>query len=66
MGLAFDRLRLHRLWVARSPADEASHRTLVGAGMVEEDRLRAHVHVRGKWRNSITCSVLAEGWASRR
>ncbi|MFP8941685.1 GNAT family N-acetyltransferase [Streptomyces fenghuangensis] len=66
MGLAFDRLGLHRLWAARSPANEASHRTLVRAGMTEEGRIRGHVHVRGSWRDSITYSVLAEEWQPKR
>ena len=66
MGLAFDELGLHRLWAARSPDNEASHRTLVKAGMTEEGRIRAHVHVRGKWRDSITYSVLAEEWRRKR
>ncbi|GAA3654826.1 GNAT family protein [Streptomyces chitinivorans] len=66
MGLAFDRLGLHRLWAARSPANKASHRTLVRAGMTEEGRIRGHVHVRGSWRDSITYSVLAEEWQPER
>ncbi|QKW51289.1 GNAT family N-acetyltransferase [Streptomyces buecherae] len=62
--LAFTELGLHRLWAARSPHNIASERTLLAAGLTEEGRIRAHVHVRGAWRDSITYSILREEWES--
>jgi ribosomal-protein-alanine N-acetyltransferase len=62
MGLAFDRLGLHRLWAARSPLNTVSHRTLIAAGMQEEGRIREHVCVRGVWRDSIVYGVLESEW----
>ncbi|NJQ02911.1 GNAT family N-acetyltransferase [Streptomyces zingiberis] len=66
MDLAFGSLGLHRLWAARSPANTASHHVLTKAGMVEEGRIRGHVHVRGAWRDSVTYSVLEEEWRAAR
>ena len=60
--LAFGELELHRLWAARAPLNYASERTLLRAGFVEEGRIREHVLVRGKWRDSITYSSLASEW----
>lgn len=60
--LAFTDLGLHRLWAARSPHNVASEKTLLAAGMTEEGRIRAHVHVRGAWRDSITYGILREEW----
>ncbi|MDN3360132.1 GNAT family protein [Actinomadura sp. DC4] len=62
MGLAFDKLGLHRLWAARAPLNTASHRTLIAAGMQEEGRIREHVRVRGVWRDSIVYGVLEREW----
>lgn len=62
LALAFNELGLHRVWAARSPVNDASARTLEQAGMIEEGRIRDHVHVRGAWRDSITYSVLEHEW----
>ncbi|MBB5940429.1 GNAT family N-acetyltransferase [Streptomyces zagrosensis] len=62
--LAFADLGLHRLWAARSPLNVASGKTLLAVGMTEEGRIRAHVHVRGAWRDSIIYGILREEWAA--
>lgn len=62
-ALGFRTLRLHRIWAARSPLNEASARTLLRAGMTEDGRIRDHVLVRGAWRDSITYSILEHEWA---
>ncbi|MDT0345196.1 GNAT family N-acetyltransferase [Streptomyces litchfieldiae] len=59
LALGFDSLGLHRIWAARSPDNAASRVVLDRVGMVEEGRIRAHVHVRGAWRDSVVHSVLA-------
>ena len=58
--LGFSELGLHRLWGARSPANEASGRTLRKAGMIEEGTIRGHLYTRGAWRDSVVHSVLAD------
>lgn len=63
LGLSFDTLGLHRVWAARSPLNTASETVLNRAGMVEEGRIRHHVHVRGAWRDSIVHSILEDEWA---
>ncbi|MER5292749.1 GNAT family protein [Streptomyces pharetrae] len=65
LGLGFEELGLHRVWGARSPANEASARTMARAGMVEEGRIREHVHKAGAWRDSIVHAILDHEWAAR-
>jgi RimJ/RimL family protein N-acetyltransferase len=62
MTLGFGVLDLHRIWAARAPANEASHRTLLRAGMIQEGRIRGHVLVHGAWRDSITYGILRDEW----
>ncbi|MDT0317744.1 GNAT family N-acetyltransferase [Streptomyces millisiae] len=62
LALGFDVLGLHRIWAARSPENAASRAVLERAGLVEEGRIRDHVHVRGAWRDSIVHSVLENEW----
>ncbi len=40
LSVGFDDLRLHRIWGARSPQNEASARTMAAVGMVEEGTIR--------------------------
>lgn len=61
-ALAFGPLALHRLWAARAPLNTASAKTLLRAGLTEEGRIRAHVLVRGTWRDSVTYSILDHEW----
>jgi RimJ/RimL family protein N-acetyltransferase len=61
--LGFAVLGVHRVWAARSPANTASERTLLKAGMTEDGRIRDHVFVRGAWRDSITYSILEHEWS---
>lgn len=66
LGLAFDDLRLHRVWGARSPLNKASERTMAKVGMVEEGRIREHIEKRGVWRDSVVHSILEREWAGQR
>jgi ribosomal-protein-alanine N-acetyltransferase len=66
LELAFGRLGLHRVWGARSPANEASARLMAGLGMAEEGRIRHHVFVRGAWRDSVVHSILEDEWGAAR
>ncbi|WP_049567646.1 GNAT family N-acetyltransferase [Streptomyces sp. SBT349] len=63
LGFGFDSLKLHRIWAARSPQNEASRVVLIRAGLAEEGHIRDHVFVRGAWRDSIVHSVLSHEWA---
>jgi ribosomal-protein-alanine N-acetyltransferase len=66
LELAFGRLRLHRVWGARSPDNVASARLMTALGMAEEGRIRHHVFVRGAWRDSVVHSILEEEWLAVR
>lgn len=61
----FEQLGLHRIWAARSPLNVASKRLLDKCAFVDEGRIRDHVSVSGKWRDSITCSLLEDEWRAR-
>lgn len=62
LGFGFDHLGLHRIWGARSPVNMASERVMLRAGMMEEGRIRDHVHVHGAWRDSIVHAILEDEW----
>ncbi|MFI8201107.1 GNAT family N-acetyltransferase [Streptomyces sp. NPDC085942] len=58
LACAFDDLGLHRVWGARSPHNTASARTMERAGLTEEGYIREHVQRAGRWRDSVTHSIL--------
>lgn len=58
--LGFSELGLHRIWGARSPLNQASARTMLAAGMVEEGTIRGHLFTRGAWRDSVVHSILRD------
>ncbi|MFI1826165.1 GNAT family N-acetyltransferase [Streptomyces sp. NPDC020412] len=62
LGYGFEELGLHRVWGARSPVNEASAATMAAAGMVEEGRIREHVHKGGRWRDSVVHAMLDREW----
>ncbi|WP_055483703.1 GNAT family N-acetyltransferase [Sphaerimonospora mesophila] len=62
LRLGFGELGLHRIWGARSPDNHASGRLMRKLGMVEEGRIRDHLLVRGRWRDSIIHSILEDEW----
>ncbi len=64
-GFGFEELNLHRIWGARSPANEASASTMARAGMVAEGRIREHIHKGGAWRDSVVHAILDREWAAR-
>jgi ribosomal-protein-alanine N-acetyltransferase len=57
---AFNRLCLHRIWAARAPLNSASATVLTRAGFTEEGLIRAHVHVRDRWRDSVVYGLLSQ------
>ncbi|MFF0723761.1 GNAT family N-acetyltransferase [Streptomyces sp. NPDC004134] len=62
LAFGFDDLGLHRIWGARSPLNEASARTMLKAGMIEEGRIREHIKKNGQWRDSIIHAILDREW----
>ncbi|MEU3598598.1 GNAT family N-acetyltransferase [Streptomyces sp. NPDC006798] len=62
LGAGFEELGLHRVWGARAPLNDASAATMAAAGMVEEGRIREHVHKAGVWRDSIVHAMLDREW----
>ncbi|MFJ8083289.1 GNAT family N-acetyltransferase [Streptomyces sp. NPDC096205] len=66
LGVAFDDLRLHRVWGARSPHNAASARTMAAVGMTEEGVIREHVLKGGVWRDSVVHAILDREWRASR
>ncbi|MCW2904568.1 MAG: GCN5-related N-acetyltransferase [Streptosporangiaceae bacterium] len=62
LRLGFEQLALHRLWGARSPANDVSGALMTKLGMIEEGRIRHHLRIRGAWRDSIVHSILENEW----
>lgn len=61
----FRRLQLHRLWATCIAENVGSARVLEKAGMHLEGRLRDHVLLRGRWRDSLLYAVVRDeraGW----
>lgn len=66
LTLGFRKLRLHRIWGARSPANVPAQLAMLTAGMVEEGRIRHHVWTPHGWRDSIVHSALEDEWEGER
>ncbi|WP_314225216.1 GNAT family N-acetyltransferase [Streptomyces zaehneri] len=58
VSVGFNDLKLHRIWGARSPLNEASAKTMSAVGMVEEGTIREHVLKAGEWRDSVVHAIL--------
>ncbi|GIG69914.1 GNAT family N-acetyltransferase [Phytomonospora endophytica] len=58
VDLAFDRLKLHRVFAGADPANHASIRVLEKIGMRYEGTRREDVFKDGKWRDSVTYAIL--------
>ncbi|TMR22911.1 GNAT family N-acetyltransferase [Nonomuraea turkmeniaca] len=65
LSFGFKELGLHRIWGARSPANLPAQLAMLTAGMVEEGRIRHHVHTPHGWRDSIVHSALEDEWTER-
>jgi RimJ/RimL family protein N-acetyltransferase len=65
LSFGFKQLGLHRIWGARSPANLPAQLAMLTAGMVEEGRIRHHVHTPNGWRDSIVHSALEDEWTER-
>ncbi|MEV0618696.1 GNAT family protein [Nonomuraea sp. NPDC050404] len=65
LSFGFKQLGLHRIWGARSPANLPGQLAMLTAGMVEEGRIRHHLHTPQGWRDSIVHSALEDEWTER-
>ena len=66
LGLAFERLDLHRVYAKCRVGHAASARIMEKLGMREEGVLREDAFARGAWWSSLQASILAEEWRLRR
>ncbi|GAA3707502.1 GNAT family protein [Nonomuraea antimicrobica] len=65
LSFGFKQLGLHRIWGARSPANLPAQLAMLTAGMVEEGRIRHHLHTPQGWRDSIVHSAVEDEWTQR-
>ncbi|MER6512186.1 GNAT family protein [Nonomuraea sp. NPDC001636] len=65
LSFGFKQLGLHRVWGARSPANLPAQLAMLTAGMVEEGRIRHHVHTPHGWRDSIVHAAIQDEWTER-
>ncbi|MHA7066223.1 GNAT family N-acetyltransferase [Azospirillum argentinense] len=65
LSVAFERLRLHRVYATCDVRNVASWRVMEKLGMRREGEFRADKLVKGTWRNSYLYAILAEEWLSR-
>lgn len=61
----FDVLGLHRVFATCVPLNVASSRVMEKVGMTREGCLREHRWVKGKWRDSLSYSILEREWKKR-
>jgi [ribosomal protein S5]-alanine N-acetyltransferase len=64
LRLAFDTVRLHRVFAQCRVENQASRRIMVKLGMREEGVLRENVLARGEWWSSVQSSILSSEWSS--
>lgn len=62
MRLAFDQLRLHRVYAQCRVENAASRRIMTKLGMQQEGVLRENVLARGEWWSSVQCAILSTEW----
>ena len=65
LGLAFDRLELHRVYAQCRLEHRASARIMEKLGMREEGILRENTFARGQWWSSLQASITADEWRQR-
>jgi ribosomal-protein-alanine N-acetyltransferase len=65
LGVAFRRLRLHRVEANIQPANRRSLRLAREAGFVREGFSRRYVRIAGRWRDHVRMAILAEDWRAR-
>ena len=62
LGFGFRELKLHRIFATCDPVNVSSARVLEKIGMQREGRLREHMPIRGKCRDSFLYAILEHEW----
>lgn len=62
IDFGFASLGMHRVWAPCHPQNLASAQVLKKLGMTRDDRIRDHLFAHGRWRDSITWSILESEW----
>lgn len=65
LTFAFAELGLHRVWATCGTENAGSARVLEKLGMRREGQLKAHMWVRGVWRDSYLYAILEDEWKAR-
>ena len=65
LGLAFEKLHLHRVYAQCRVENDASRRIMEKLGMREEGVLRENVLARGAWWSSVQYAILASEYAAQ-
>jgi len=61
---AFERLNAHRLWLGVSEDNRRAVKCYLDCGFVLEGRLRDSIFYNGKYRSTLTMSILEHEWRS--
>lgn len=62
LAFGFEHVGLHRIFATCDPANTGSARVLEKIGMHYEGRLREHLWVKERWRDSLLYAVLEQEW----
>jgi ribosomal-protein-alanine N-acetyltransferase len=65
LRLAFEDLRVHRVWSSCDPDNAASRRVLEKVGMRHEGHQRESAFVRGGFRDRLLFGILRREWSER-
>jgi RimJ/RimL family protein N-acetyltransferase len=60
VDFGFDKLSLHRIFATCDPANVASAHVLEKVGMKSEGRIREHIWINGRWRDSLMYAILEQ------
>jgi [ribosomal protein S5]-alanine N-acetyltransferase len=62
LNVAFNRLKLHRVWATCHAQNRASYRVMEKLGMRREALFRKSAFEKGAWRDTYLYAILAEEW----
>lgn len=65
MTMAFEELKLHRVWADADPRNPASLRVMERLGMRKEGHLVENICIRDEWCDSVIYAMLRREWETR-